>query len=185
VANEPGRAESTDYACASGTQAFGRGRSERFAREDDEHWKPPGTKELPLLVKGDVAGLGRSHRCRVDKMGTDEVRARISMPASAAINESDVGLDRNVGAWSRLKCAPLRRPRGGRARRGRDSPYYAVIYGHGRAVKQACRACFPPPGASLHRQTRDFGVFFTISKVGQGAGGRVTEGQVEVAPMCA
>ena len=54
--------------------------------------------ELPLLVKADVQGSAEAIVTSLDKIGTDEVRARIILSGAGQINESDVMLAKSSGA---------------------------------------------------------------------------------------
>ncbi len=51
-----------------------------------------GTKEFPLVIKGDVQGSIEAITNALDKLGTDEVRARIVHSGAGGITESDVSL---------------------------------------------------------------------------------------------
>jgi translation initiation factor IF-2 len=60
--------------------------------------KAAGTKEFTLLVKGDVQGSVEAIVAALDKLGTEEVRARIVHAGVGGITESDVGLAATSGA---------------------------------------------------------------------------------------
>ncbi len=49
-----------------------------------------GVKEFPLVIKGDVQGSIEAIAGALDKLGTDEVRARIVHSGAGGITESDV-----------------------------------------------------------------------------------------------
>ncbi|TIT39166.1 MAG: translation initiation factor IF-2, partial [Mesorhizobium sp.] len=51
-----------------------------------------GLKEFPLVIKGDVQGSIEAINAALDKLGSDEVRARIVHSGAGAITESDVSL---------------------------------------------------------------------------------------------
>ena len=57
-----------------------------------------GLKEFPLVIKGDVQGSVEAIIAALDKLGTDEVRARIVHSGAGAITESDVSLAETSGA---------------------------------------------------------------------------------------
>src|SRR5205823_2602580 len=57
--------------------------------------------ELPLLVKADVQGSAEAIVGSLEKLGTDEVRARIILSGAGGINESDVMLAKGAGAPGR------------------------------------------------------------------------------------
>ena len=54
--------------------------------------------EVPLVIKGDVQGSVEAILGSLEKMSTDEVRARIIHSSAGAINESDVMLAKGSGA---------------------------------------------------------------------------------------
>ena len=57
-----------------------------------------GLKEFPLIIKGDVQGSIEAIVAALDKLGTEEVRARIVHSGAGAITESDVSLAETSGA---------------------------------------------------------------------------------------
>ena len=78
-----------------------------------------GLKEFPLVIKADVQGSVEAIIAALDKLGTDEVAARIVHSGVGAITETDVSLAETSGAADhRLQRA--RQPAGARARPKRD-----------------------------------------------------------------
>ena len=57
-----------------------------------------GLKEFPLVIKADVQGSVEAIVSALDKLGTDEVRARIVHAGAGAITESDISLAETSGA---------------------------------------------------------------------------------------
>lgn len=57
-----------------------------------------GLKEFPLVVKGDVQGSVEAILAALDRLGTDEVRARIAASGTGGITESDISLAETSGA---------------------------------------------------------------------------------------
>ena len=84
--------------------------------------KTAGRKEFPLVIKADVQGSVEAIIGALDKLGTDEVGARIMHAGVGGITESDVTLAEVVGRRDhRLQRARQHAgARGGRARRHRD-----------------------------------------------------------------
>jgi translation initiation factor IF-2 len=80
-----------------------------------------GTKEFPLLVKGDVQGSIEAIAGAVEKLSTEEVRARIIHSGAGGITESDLA-GRSVGRGDHRLQRPRQQagPRCRRARRCRD-----------------------------------------------------------------
>ena len=60
--------------------------------------KTAGRKEFPLLIKGDVQGSVEAIVGALDKLGNDEVGARIIHSGAGGINESDITLAETSGA---------------------------------------------------------------------------------------
>ena len=60
--------------------------------------KTAGRKEFPLVIKGDVQGSVEAVVGALDKLGTEEVAARIIHSGVGGINESDVTLAEAAGA---------------------------------------------------------------------------------------
>ena len=56
--------------------------------------------ELPVIIKADVQGSAEAIVGSLEKLATDEVRARIILSGAGAISESDVMLGRLAQCWS-------------------------------------------------------------------------------------
>ena len=142
--------------------------------------KAAGTKEFTLLVKGDVQGSVEAIVAALDKMGTDEVRARIVHAAVGGITESDVGLAATSGAVVLgFNVRANAQAREAAEREGVEIRYYAVIYDLVDEVKQAMSGMLAPTRRETFLGNAEILEVFTISKVGKVAGCRVTEGKVE------
>jgi translation initiation factor IF-2 len=142
--------------------------------------KAAGTKEFTLLVKGDVQGSVEAIVAALDKMGTDEVRARIIHAGVGGITESDVGLAATSGAAVLgFNVRANAQAREAAEREGVEIRYYAVIYDLVDEVKQAMSGMLAPTRHETFLGNAEILEVFTISKVGKVAGCRVTEGKVE------
>jgi translation initiation factor IF-2 len=142
--------------------------------------KTAGVQEFTLLVKGDVQGSVEAIVAALDKMGTDEVRARIIHAGVGGITESDVGL----AATSRAVVLGFNvranaQARDAAEREGVEIRYYAVIYDLVDEVKQAMSGLLAPTRRETFLGNAEILEVFNISKVGKVAGCRVTEGKVE------
>src|SRR6516225_8909945 len=142
--------------------------------------KAAGTKEFTLLIKGDVQGSVEAIVAALDKLGTDEVRARIIHAGVGGITESDVGLAATSGAvilgFNVRANAQAREAAEGE---GVEIRYYAVIYDLVDEVKQAMSGLLAPTTRETFLGNAEILEVFTISKVGKVAGCRVTDGKVE------
>jgi translation initiation factor IF-2 len=142
--------------------------------------KAAGTKEFTLLIKGDVQGSVEAIAAALDKMGTDEVRARIIHAGVGGITESDVGLAATSGAVILgFNVRANAQAREAAERDGVEIRYYAVIYDLVDEVKQAMSGLLAPTRKETFLGNAEILEVFTISKVGKVAGCRVTEGKVE------
>jgi translation initiation factor IF-2 len=142
--------------------------------------KAAGTKEFTLLVKGDVQGSVEAIVAALDKLGTDEVRARIIHYGVGGITESDVGLAATSGAVILgFNVRANAQAREAAERDGVEIRYYAVIYDLVDEVKQAMSGLLAPTRRETFLGNAEVLEVFTISKVGKVAGCRVTEGKVE------
>ena len=60
--------------------------------------KTAGRKEFPLVIKADVQGSMEAIIGALDKLGTDEVGARVVLSGVGGITESDITLAESIGA---------------------------------------------------------------------------------------
>jgi translation initiation factor IF-2 len=142
--------------------------------------KASGTKEFTLLVKGDVQGSVEAIVSALDKLGTDEVRARIIHAGVGGITESDVGLASTSGAvLLGFNVRANSQARDAAEREGVEIRYYAVIYDLVDDVKLAMSGLLAPTMRETFLGNAEILEVFAITKVGKVAGCRVTEGKVE------
>ena len=135
--------------------------------------------ELPLIVKADVQGSAEAIVGSLDKMGTDEVRARIIHSGAGAITESDVLLAK--GAGSPILGFNVRASKQARdlaEREGVEIRYYAIIYDLLDDIKGVLSGMLAPIQRETHLGDAAVLQAFDISKVGRIAGCRVTDGVV-------
>jgi len=135
--------------------------------------------ELPLLVKADVQGSAEAIVSSLDKIGTDEVRARIILSGAGQINESDVMLAKGSGApILGFNVRASRQARDLAEREGVEIRYYAIIYDLLDDIKGVLSGMLAPIQRETHLGDAQVLQAFDISKVGKVAGCRVTEGTV-------
>jgi translation initiation factor IF-2 len=116
----------------------------------------------------------------LDKLGTDEVRARIVHSGAGAITESDISLSETSGAaiiGFNVRANPQARQAADQA--GIEIRYYNVIYNLVDDVKQAMSGLLSPERRETFLGNAEILEVFDITKVGKIAGCRVTEGRVE------
>ena len=181
VENEARAREITDYRMRERRKRLAVAGARGSLEQMMTNLKAAGTKEFTLLVKGDVQGSVEAIVAALDKLGTDEVRARIVHAGVGGITESDVGLAATSGAVrARLQCARQRAgPRGRRARRRRDPLLRRDLRPGRRGEAGHVRHARAHAGRETFLGNAEILEVFTISKVGKVAGCRVTEGKVE------
>ncbi|HEY3694626.1 translation initiation factor IF-2 [Phenylobacterium sp.] len=135
--------------------------------------------ELPVVIKADVQGSAEAIVGSLDKLATDEVRARIILSGAGAISESDVMLAK--GANSPVLGFNVRASKQAREladREGVEIRYYAVIYDLIDDIKGVLSGMLAPIQRETFIGNAEVLQVFDITKVGKVAGCRVTEGTV-------
>jgi translation initiation factor IF-2 len=136
-------------------------------------------KELPLVLKSDVQGSGEAIIGSLDKMATDEVRARVILSGVGGITESDVTLAKGAGApIIGFNVRASKQARELAEREGVEIRYYAVIYDLLDDLKGVLSGLLSPIQRETFLGNAEVLQVFDISKVGRIAGCRVTEGVV-------
>jgi translation initiation factor IF-2 len=142
--------------------------------------KTTGRKDFPLIVKADVQGSLEAILGSLEKLGTEEVAARILHAGVGGISESDVTLAEgfnaaiigfNVRAHKEAAAAAKRN--------GIEIRYYNIIYDLVDDVKKAMSGLLAPTLRETMLGNAQILEVFNISKVGKVAGCRITDGTVE------
>src|ERR1700690_2094550 len=142
--------------------------------------KTSGREDFPLIVKADVQGSLEAILGSLEKLGTEEVAARILHAGVGGISESDVTLAEgfsaaiigfNVRAHKEAAAAAKRN--------GIEIRYYNIIYDLVDDVKKAMSGLLAPTLRETMLGNAQILEVFNISKVGKVAGCRVTDGTVE------
>ncbi|MBE0692222.1 MAG: translation initiation factor IF-2, partial [Aquamicrobium sp.] len=139
-----------------------------------------GLKEFPLVIKGDVQGSIEAIVAALDKLGTDEVRARIVHSGAGAITESDVSLAETSGAAIiGFNVRANKQARDAAEQAGIEIRYYNIIYDLVDDIKAAMSGLLSPERRETFLGNAEILEVFNITKVGKVAGCRVTEGKME------
>jgi translation initiation factor IF-2 len=139
-----------------------------------------GVKEFPLVIKGDVQGSIEAIGAALEKLGTDEVRARIVHSGAGGITESDVSLASTSGAAIiGFNVRANTQARQAAEQAGIEIRYYNIIYNLVDDVKQAMSGLLSPERRETFLGNAEILEVFNITKIGKVAGCRVTEGRVE------
>jgi translation initiation factor IF-2 len=142
--------------------------------------KTAGRKEFPLLIKGDVQGSVEAIIGALDKLGTDEVGARVLMSGVGGISESDVTLASASGAAIiAFNVRANKEAREAAEQSGTEIRYYNIIYDLVDDVKKAMSGLLAPTLRETMLGNATILEIFAVSKVGKIAGCRVTDGKVE------
>lgn len=139
-----------------------------------------GLKEFPLVIKGDVQGSVEAIIGALDKLGTDEVRARIVHSGAGGITESDLSLaEASNAAIIGFNVRANVQARAAATQQGIEIRYYNIIYDLVDDVKAAMSGLLSPERRETFLGNAEILEVFNITKVGKVAGCRVTEGKVE------
>ena len=158
--------------------ASGAGRS--LAEMMRELKEGAGRKEFPLVIKGDVQGSVEAIVGSLEKVGNEEVRARVLSSGVGAITESDVTLAQASGAVViGFNVRAHKEAREAAERTGVEIRYYNIIYNLMDDVKDAMSGLLAPTLRETMLGNAQILEIFNVSKVGKIAGCRVTDGTIE------
>ncbi|HSI40231.1 MAG TPA: translation initiation factor IF-2, partial [Xanthobacteraceae bacterium] len=142
--------------------------------------KTTGRKDFALIIKADVQGSLEAIIGSLDKLGTDEVQARIIHSGVGGISESDVTLAEASGAAIiGFNVRAHKEAREAAERVGTEIRYYNIIYDLVDDVKTAMSGLLAPINRETMLGNALILEIFAVSKVGKVAGCRVTDGIVE------
>ena len=135
--------------------------------------------EMPVIIKADVQGSAEAIVGSLEKLATDEVRARIILSGAGAISESDVMLAKGSGApILGFNVRATTQARQLAEREGVEIRYYAIIYDLLDDVKGVMSGLLAPEQRETFLGNARVLQAFDITRVGKVAGCRVTEGVV-------
>jgi translation initiation factor IF-2 len=142
--------------------------------------KTAGRKEFPLVVKADVQGSIEAIVGALEKLSTNEVAARVIFAGAGGITESDVTLaEASDAAVIGFNVRAHKEAREAAERDGIEIRYYDIIYNLVDDVKKAMSGLLAPTLRETMLGNAVILEIFKVSKVGNVAGCRVTEGTVE------
>ncbi|WP_298355486.1 translation initiation factor IF-2, partial [Rhodoblastus sp.] len=162
-------------------QAAARGGSARSSLADMmSQLKTAGRKEFPLVVKGDVQGSVEAIIAALEKLGNEEVAARVIHAGVGGITESDIALaEASKAAVIGFNVRAHKEAREASEKLGIEIRYYNIIYNLVDDVKAAMSGLLAPTLRETMLGNAEIREVFTISKVGKVAGCLVTDGTVE------
>ncbi|HXW49416.1 MAG TPA: translation initiation factor IF-2 [Xanthobacteraceae bacterium] len=142
--------------------------------------KTAGRKEFPLVVKADVQGSIEAIVGALDKLSTDEVAARVIFAGVGGITESDITLaEASNAAVIGFNVRAHKEAREAAEQAGIEIRYYDIIYNLVDDVKKAMSGLLAPTLRETMLGNAVILEIFKVSKVGNVAGCRVTDGTVE------
>jgi translation initiation factor IF-2 len=142
--------------------------------------KAAGRKELPIVVKGDVQGSVEAITSALEKLGTEEVMARVIHGGVGGVTESDVTLaEASKAVILGFNVRAHKEARELAEHQGIEIRYYNIIYNLVDDVKAAMSGLLAPTLRETMLGNAQILEVFNISKVGNVAGCRVTDGVVQ------
>ncbi|MBL4615741.1 MAG: translation initiation factor IF-2, partial [Magnetovibrio sp.] len=137
-------------------------------------------KNLPVVLKADVHGSLEAISAALNKMGTDEVKAKVLHGAVGGINESDVILARASGGFIiGFNVRANAQARDMAKRDGVDIRYYSIIYDVTDDMRNALSGMLAPTLKEEFLGYAEVREVFSVTKVGTVAGCMVTSGNVK------
>ncbi len=162
-------------------KAVARGPAVRTSLSDMmSNLKAAGRKELPIVVKGDVQGSLEAITAAVEKLGNDEVVARVIYGGVGGVTELDVTLaEASKAVIIGFNVRAHKEARDLAEQAGIEIRYYNIIYNLVDDVKAALSGMLSPTLRETMLGNAQILEIFHISKVGSVAGCRVTDGVVQ------
>ncbi len=180
VESEARAREITDYRIRKIREARGASTSAMTLEQMMNQLKEADRREVSILLKADVQGSAEAIVQALDKLSTDEVRARVIHHAAGGINESDIELAKASDAIIfGFNVRANKQARELATQTGREIRYYNIIYDLVDDVKAAMSGLLDPTLRETFLGNAEILEVFNVSKVGKVAGCRVTEGKVQ------
>ncbi|MGE4607352.1 MAG: translation initiation factor IF-2 [Myxococcota bacterium] len=144
-----------------------------------------GTKELGIIVKGDVHGSVGAITDSLAKLSTDGVKVNVVLSGVGAITKDDVMLAKASNAIVLgFNVRPDPSGRNAAAEQGVDIRSYRIIYELIDEVKQAMAGLLPPTVTETIGGRAEIRETFAVPKVGTIAGSFVVEGSIRRGALC-
>jgi translation initiation factor IF-2 len=137
-------------------------------------------KELAVVVKADVQGSIEAIVAVLEQLSTDQVKVRVLHSGVGGINESDITLAKASNAFViGFNVRANNQARDAAQRDGIDIRYYSIIYNIADDVKKLLQGLLAPVKRESFIGYAQILEVFKISKVGNVAGCKITEGVVK------
>jgi translation initiation factor IF-2 len=157
-----------------------RAKSKRLTLEQFQKQMAAGEqKELPIILKADVAGSAEVLSDTVQKLSTEKVRVNVLRSGVGAINEGDVLLaSASNGIVIGFNVRPDRKAEATAEQEKVDIRLYSIIYNLTDDLKKAMSGLLEPIFKEIPRGKAEVRDTFRVTKVGTVAGCLVTDGTI-------
>ncbi|WP_119388221.1 translation initiation factor IF-2 [Taklimakanibacter lacteus] len=180
VENEARAREITDYRERKRRDSRGVASGRASLEQMMSQLKEGARKDFHVLVKADVQGSAEAIVQALEKIGNDEIGARVMHYGVGGISESDVQLAAASGAVILgFNVRANGQARDAAERDGIEIRYYNIIYDLVDDIKKAMSGLLAPTLRETFLGNAEILEIFNITKVGKVAGCRVTEGSVQ------
>src|SRR5437773_736242 len=180
VENEARAREITDYRERKRREQRGVASGRASLEQMMSQLKEGARKEFHILVKADVQGSAEAIVQALEKIGNEEIGARVMHYGVGGISESDVQLAAASGAVILgFNVRANGQARSAAERDGIEIRYYNIIYDLVDDIKKAMSGLLAPTLRETFLGNAEILEIFNITKVGKVAGCRVTEGSVQ------
>jgi translation initiation factor IF-2 len=178
VPNEARAREITDYRERKRRDSRGTTSARSSLEQMMTQMKEGGMKEFPILVKADVQGSAEAIVQALEKIGNEEIRARVIHYAVGGINKRHRPVDGLGRGGAGLQCRASAKPATRQTGRHRD-PLLQYHYDLVDDIKAAMSGKLAPEMRETFLGNAKILEVFNITKVGKVAGCQVTEGSVQ------
>ena len=180
VENEARAREITDYRERKRRETRGTGSVRSSLEQMMSQLNQAGRAEFPVLVKADVQGSAEAIVQAIEKIGNEEIRARVVHYAVGGISESDINLASASGAVVLgFNVRANGQARDAAQQQGIEIRYYNIIYDLVDDIKAAMGGKLAPEIRETFLGNAKILEVFNITKVGKVSGCMVTEGTVQ------
>lgn len=167
------RANRTKYAEASARKATTL--DELFKRTDADT-----TKELNLIIKGDVQGSVEALKASLEKISVEDLKVNIIRATVGTITDTDVSLaEASKAIIIGFNVRPMASVRNEAATKGVEIRLYNIIYNVLNDIEAALKGMLAPVFEEVVTGQAEVRSLFKLSKVGTIAGCYVTDGVIE------
>lgn len=136
-------------------------------------------KELPVVLKTDVAGTGEAIRSMFNKISTDEVKIKVIHSGVGGISASDVLLASTAGGVIvGFNTRPDNSARAAAKERGVDIKTYSIVYKLMDEMKLAMAGLLDPDIVEKALGRAEVRDTFSVPKIGMIAGSFVVDGKI-------